>query len=74
MVLFEINQRLKGHFLNELRVSFNISPPTHHFTELHNLLAFTDVKFDVIEITDSKLKGMFRPIFCIDINTNSDRK
>ena len=24
MVLYEIYQRLKGHFLNELRVSFNL--------------------------------------------------
>ena len=24
MVLFEIHQRFKGHFLNELRISFNV--------------------------------------------------
>ena len=24
MALFEIHQRLKGHFLNELRISFNL--------------------------------------------------
>ena len=27
MVLFEINQRFEGHFLNELRVSFKDSSP-----------------------------------------------
>ena len=26
MVLFEIHQRFKGHFLNELRVSFKVKP------------------------------------------------
>ena len=52
---FEINQKFKGHFLSKLRVSFNIFLPTHHFTELHNLLASTDVKYDVTGITESKL-------------------
>ena len=31
MVLFEIYQRFKGHFLNELRVSFNL--------QVHNKIA-----------------------------------
>ena len=32
----------------------NISSLLYHFTKLHNLLASTDFKFDVIGITESK--------------------
>ena len=34
----------------------NISSLPYHFTELHNLLASTDFRFDVIGITESKSK------------------
>ena len=51
---------------------FNISSLPYHFTELHNSLASTDVKFDVIGITESKpnrnkkhLATMDLPNYCI---------
>ena len=35
MALFEIHQRFKGHFLNELRVSFN-KPMLHNVNRLNH--------------------------------------
>ena len=50
----QLNQSAKKqenlHFFH-----LNISSLPYHFTELHNLLAFTEFKFDVIGITESKL-------------------
>ena len=45
----------------------NISSLPYHFTELHNLLASTDFKFDVIGITESKLNRNKKHFATIDL-------
>ena len=45
----------------------NIFSLPYHFTELHNLLASTDFKFDVIGITESKLNRNKKHLATIDL-------
>ena len=51
----ELNQYAKKQGNSLIFFHLNISLLPHHLTELHNLLTFTDVKFDAIGITESKL-------------------
>ena len=44
----------------------NISSLPYHITELHNLLASTDFKFDLIGITESKLNCNKKHLTTID--------
>ena len=56
------------------------------FDDLQHLLSYTKKIFEIIAINETRikkqislsndpnLKGMLQPIFCIDINTQSDRK
>ena len=45
----------------------NISSQLYYFTEFHNLLASTDVKFGVIGITQSKLNRNKKHLATIDL-------
>ena len=62
----QLNQSAKKqenlHFFH-----LNISSLPYHFTELHNLLASTEFKFDVIGITESKLNRNKKHLATIDL-------
>ena len=45
----------------------NISLLPYHFKELHNFLTSTDVKFDLIVVTESKLNGNKKHLATINL-------